>query len=56
LTRADNGESANAKSILSLLYLAAAKGVNITITVDGEDEIEALSTIEQLFVNGFGEM
>lgn len=56
LTRADNGESANAKSILSLLYLAAGKGVIITIKVDGEDEIEAMSTVEQLFVNGFGEM
>lgn len=56
LTRTDNGESANAKSILSLLYLAAAKGVTIIISVDGEDEIEALSTVEQLFVNGFGEM
>ncbi len=56
LTRADNGESANAKSILSLLYLAAAKGLVIIISVDGEDEIEALSAVEQLFVSGFGEM
>lgn len=56
LTRADNGESANAKSILSLLYLAAARGVGITITVEGEDEAEALSTVEQLFLDGFGEM
>lgn len=56
LTRVDNGESANAKSILSLLYIAAAKGVVITLTVEGEDEAEALRTVQQLFLDGFGEL
>jgi len=55
LARADNGESANAKSILSLLYLAAAKGVFITIAVDGYDEIEAVAAGERLFLDGCGE-
>lgn len=56
LTRDDNGDSANAKSILSLLYLAAAKGVNITLTVEGDDEKPAIDAVEQLFVEGFGEL
>ncbi len=56
LTRADNGDSANAKSILSLLYLAAAKGVEITLTVEGADEKEAIDAVQRLFVDGFGEM
>jgi len=56
LTREDNGESANAKSILSLLYIAASKGVMMTITVEGDDEKEAIFSIERLFVEGFGEL
>lgn len=56
LKRLDNGESANAKSILSLLYLAAAKGAIITLTADGEDEVEALQTVQTLFLDGFGEL
>ena len=48
-------ERVNAKSILSLLMLAARKNSKITIEVDGED---AQSTIEKLieaFDNQFGE-
>lgn len=56
LTREDNGDSANAKSILSLLYLAAAKGVMITLTVEGDDECDAINAVESLFLEGFGEM
>ena len=56
LTREDNGDSANAKSILSLLYLAAAKGVMITLTVEGDDEGDAINAVESLFLEGFGEM
>ena len=36
---------ANAKSILSLLSLGAAKGSKINITVEGEDENEAMEAI-----------
>lgn len=47
--------SANAKSILSVLTLAAAMGTELLITVDGEDEETALSEISSLFANRFGE-
>jgi phosphotransferase system HPr (HPr) family protein len=38
----------NGKSIVFLLSLGVVKGDNITITADGEDEIEALNSIVQL--------
>jgi phosphotransferase system HPr (HPr) family protein len=55
LIRADNAVFADAKSILSVLTLAAAKGTRLKIEIDGEDEQEALQTIENLFAGGFGE-
>jgi phosphocarrier protein len=55
LIRADNAVSADAKSILSVLTLAAPKGTRLKIEIDGEDEQEALQTIENLFAGGFGE-
>lgn len=53
--RADRNIFANAKSILSVLALAASKGTELAIKVDGEDEEAALKEIEGLFANGFGE-
>lgn len=55
LTRADNTVSADAKSILSVLTLAAPKGTEIRVATDGVDEAEALQAIESLFASGFGE-
>lgn len=56
LERDDNGTTADAKSILSVLYLAAGCDVRLRIAADGEDEIEAVEAIEKLFLTGFGEM
>ncbi len=50
------GFTANAKSILSLLYLAAATGVSLVISAEGPDEDAALEAIVALFENGFGEL
>ena len=47
---------ANAKSILSVLTLAASRGVVLRLEVEGADEQEAFSAIVQLFENGFGEL
>lgn len=55
LHRDDTGVSANAKSILSVLHLAAGFGVTIRITSDGVDETEALEQIIKLFADKFGE-
>jgi phosphocarrier protein len=47
---------ADAKSILSVLTLAASRGVELEITVEGEDETDALRAIENVFEQGFGEI
>lgn len=56
LLRIDNAVIADAKSILSVLTLAASKGVVLEIEIDGDDETSAFSAIEAIFANGFGEM
>jgi phosphotransferase system HPr (HPr) family protein len=43
------------KSIMGLLLLAAARGTTITITADGDDEIEAVEALTGLVETGFGE-
>ena len=50
-----NGRKANAKSIMSLMMLAASKGSEITLICNGEDELEAQEKIIELFANRFGE-
>lgn len=45
--------TANAKSIMSVLALAAATGTELELVVDGPDEDDAAREIELLFVNGF---
>jgi phosphocarrier protein HPr len=43
------------KSILSLMMLAATKGTELNIEVDGEDEQEALAAVHALVENYFDE-
>jgi phosphotransferase system HPr (HPr) family protein len=56
LRRIDNGVSADAKSILSVLMLAASQGTELHATAEGIDEEPALTAIDKLFADGFGEM
>ena len=56
LHRYDTGAFANAKSILSVLALAAPIGTILKLVVDGVDEAEAFNAITEVFANGFGEM
>ena len=56
LKRTDNNVVADAKSILSVLTLAAARGARLVIEADGADETEAMEKIERLFTDGFGEI
>jgi phosphotransferase system HPr (HPr) family protein len=56
LTRTDNEVMADAKSILSVLTLAAARGTQLKVNVEGNDEAEALSAVEAMITNGFGEI
>ncbi len=56
LTRTDKNVMADAKSILSVLTLAAAKGTHLEVSVEGEDEAEAFKAICEVFADGFGEL
>ncbi len=48
-------ETINAKSILSILMLAAGKNSKITISVDGEDADLTMEKLVEAFENHFGE-
>ena len=55
LMRADRSASADAKSILSVLMLAASRGTELIITAEGPDEGEASDALRLLISGGFGE-
>ena len=55
LERCDGAASADAKSILSVLMLAASRGTELRVSTDGSDEVEANSAVLALFASGFGE-
>ena len=48
-------QRADAKSIMSVLILAAAQGSQLTIRVDGADEAQAMSALTSLINNLFDE-
>jgi phosphocarrier protein HPr len=52
---AGNNKTVNAKSILSVLSLGLVCGTVITITVDGEDEIEGLTALKALVESDFSQ-
>jgi phosphocarrier protein HPr len=52
---ARNGRRINAKSIMGVMMLAAAKGSTVTVETDGEDELEAIDALTRLISSGFGE-
>ena len=56
LSRPDTNAFADAKSILSVLTLAASMGTVLFVTADGEDEGNALEDVGKLFRDGFGEI
>lgn len=50
-----NGRRVNAKSIMGVMMLAAARGTSIVIETDGEDEADAMQALLNLINNFFGE-
>jgi phosphocarrier protein len=50
-----NGRRVNAKSIMGVMMLAAAKGALVTIETEGADEEAALQAILGLIADKFGE-
>jgi phosphocarrier protein HPr len=50
-----NGRRVNAKSIMGVMMLAAAKGATVDIETDGADEAAAMQGLVALIENKFGE-
>jgi len=50
-----NQRRVNAKSIMGVMMLAAAKGTTIGVETDGEDEDEAMQAILAIINDKFGE-
>ena len=50
-----NEKEVDAKSIMSVMLLAAAKGSQLFITASGSDEVIAMQAIKELINNRFGE-
>ena len=50
-----DGQEVNGKSILNVMMLAAAKGTQLILRIEGEDEEEALLELKKLVNNRFGE-
>ncbi|MCE9673853.1 HPr family phosphocarrier protein [Myxococcus stipitatus] len=49
------GQRANAKSIMGVLMLAAAQGVQVTLTCKGDDAEACLQELAKLIADRFGE-
>jgi phosphocarrier protein HPr len=50
-----NGRRVNAKSIMGVMMLAAAKGSKIVIETEGSDETAAMQALQSLIADRFGE-
>lgn len=55
LQRLDAKVEADAKSILSILMLAASRGTELRLLANGSDEDKALDAVAELFARGFDE-
>ena len=50
-----NGRRVNAKSIMGVMMLAAAKGSKVVIETEGADEAAAMQAMQELIADRFGE-
>ncbi len=50
-----NERRVNAKSIMGVMMLAAAKGSIVRVETEGEDEVEAMEALRMLIMDKFGE-
>ena len=48
-------EYIDGKSIMSVMMLAASKGTELDVLIDGADEADALNALQELIDNHFGE-
>ena len=52
---AKNARRVNAKSIMGVMMLAAARGSTLRIEAEGPDERQAVDALRELIGSGFGE-
>jgi len=50
-----NGQKVNGKSIMGVMMLAASRGTRLILMAEGEDEKEAVDSLERLIEEKFGE-
>ena len=50
-----NGSWVDAKSVMSLMLLAATQGTDLEVSTEGDDEVQAMDTIRALINNRFEE-
>jgi len=50
-----NGRRAEGRRFIAILLLSASMGTQVSIQVQGPDEMEALEAVTRLISNGFGE-
>jgi phosphocarrier protein len=50
-----NGRRVNAKSIMGVMMLAAAKGAKVVIETSGDDEEQAMGALVDMIAQKFGE-
>lgn len=50
-----NNLNVNGKSIMGVMMLAAAKGSEVELIIDGADEAQAMQSLLELIANRFGE-
>ena len=55
ITLIKDDKRADARSIMKILMLSASRDSIINITIEGNDEIQAMNSIEKLFQNKFDE-
>ena len=55
VTLGRNGQNANGKSIMGIMMLAAGKGSQVELTVNGADEEQAMQALVGLIDSRFGE-
>ena len=55
VTNLDTSNTADGKSVMSMLMLSAPQGTRIRLDVSGEDAVTAMETLSRLIEEGFDE-
>lgn len=50
-----NGRRADARHLIAIILLSASVGAQVSLEVNGPDEVEAANAVTRLITTGFGE-